>query len=206
MNPAFRRHRLALSALPLAAWLLPAAVRAQPYDLDVPPAPALPQAAIDALLASAQAAGGIDDGHSAHRLYVFYDPNCPYCRRLYDDLRPFVARGAVQVSWITVGFLAPSSLPKAAAIVQARDPLAALRRNEGSYAAPAAGHGGGGIAPATTIEPTTRARLQRNLDMLRAVHAFGVPLAVWRGRDGQARMMLGEIERDRLRELVSLLA
>jgi thiol:disulfide interchange protein DsbG len=206
MNPVSRRRTLALCALPIAAWLLPAAARAQPYDLDVPPPPALPQAAIDALLAAASSAGGIVDGHSAHRLYVFYDPNCPYCHRLYDDLRADVARGAVQVSWITVGFLAPSSLPKAAAILQARNPLAALRRSERDYAAPGEGHGGGGIAPAPTVEPATRARLRHNLDMLRAVHALGVPALVWRGRDGEARMLLGAVAPDRLRELVSLLA
>ena len=206
MNPILRRHVLrACAALPLAAWLPPPA-SAQPYDLDVPP-PTPPQAAaIETLLAGAQSAGGIQDGRSAHRLYVFYDPNCPYCHRLYDDLRPYVARGAVQVEWITVGYLAPSSLTKAAAILQARDPLAALRRNERDYAAPGAGHGGGGVTPATTITPATRARLQRNQEMLRAIHALGVPLAVWRGRDGEARMLFGEIPRKQLRELVALLA
>ena len=198
-----RRALLAGCTLPLAL-ALPAVARAQPDDLDVPPPPALPPSAIDALLASAQSAGGIDDGHSRHRLYVFYDPNCPYCHRLYQQLLPYVARGAVQVSWITVGFLAPSSLRKAAAIVQAHDPLAALRRHQRRYTEADAGHRED--APAVTIEPATRARLQRNLQMLRAVRAPGVPLTVWRGRDGQSRMMFGDIAPERLRELLSLLA
>ncbi len=203
MSETMRRRLLrACSALPLAA-LMPT-LRAQPDDLDVPPPPPLPQSAVDALLAAAQRAGGIVDGRSRNRLYVFFDPNCPYCHKLYDDVRPYVARDQVSVSWITVGFLAPSSLPKAAAIVQARDPLAALRRNEAGYGLARNGGRGGGVAPAATITPAARARLMHNLDLLRGIHVFGVPVMVWRGTDGQARMMLGEISASRLAELISL--
>ncbi len=203
-QPMRRRVLRACGALPLAA-LLPTA-HAQPDDLDVPPPAPLAQSAIDAFLAAARAAGGIVDGRSPHRLYVVFDPNCPYCHQLYDDLRPYVARGQVAVSWIVVGFLGPSSLPKAAAILQARDPLAALRSNEARYSFPRHGEGGGGVAPAATIAPATRARLARNLDMLRRIHVFGVPVMVWRGTDGEARLMLGEVKASQLSELVALVA
>lgn len=189
MTDSSRRRLLrGTAALPLAM-LLP---RARAQDPDA-----------EALLAGASAAGGIDEGAGPHRLYVFYDPNCPYCHRLYLALRPHVAKGRLQVSWITLGFLMASSEAKAAAILQARDPLAALRKNEDDYDFAEDGQPGGGVVPARRIEPATRRILDRNLALYNAQHLYGVPVLVWKGVDGRAHIMVGGPSEDGLRALIA---
>ena len=60
---------------------------------------------------------------------VFFDPNCPYCHELYEDLEPWVGKQGLQLRWIPVAVLAPSSEGKAAAMLQAPVPAKALARN-----------------------------------------------------------------------------
>lgn len=191
MSNTTRRAALrAAMAWPLAL-LLPSA-RAE--QVDVP-----------ALLAGAQAAGGIEEGAGNHRLYVFYDPNCPYCHRLYKALRAPVAQGRVRVSWITLGYLTATSGPKAAAILQSADPVAALAHNENDYDFADDGQPGGGIVGARTIAPATQARLDRNLALYRRHKLYGVPVLVWKGSDGNAHMMAGSPTETELRQILSSL-
>ena len=63
-------------------------------------------------------------------IYTFTDANCPYCRQLWQDVRPWVEAGEVQLRHIMVGILAPDSPGKAAAILGADDPAATLHAHE----------------------------------------------------------------------------
>lgn len=78
------------------------------------------------------ASGWIADGSpkAARVVYVFTDPNCPYCNKFWKDARPWVDAGNVQLRHIMVGILGPTSPGKAAALLSARDPAAALRDHE----------------------------------------------------------------------------
>ncbi|HAA45949.1 MAG: disulfide isomerase/thiol-disulfide oxidase [Halomonas sp. 54_146] len=62
-------------------------------------------------------------------IYTFTDANCPYCRQLWQDVRPWVEAGDVQLRHIMVGILAPDSPGKAAAILGANDPAATLHEH-----------------------------------------------------------------------------
>ncbi len=137
-----------------------------------------------AILARLDQASCIVEGRGQRRLVIFFDPNCPYCHRLYEALRPSVGKHGLSVCWVVLGMLTSSSLPKAAAMLQADDPLRALRRNEDDYDFAANGQPGGGILPARSIAPRTRARLQRNLDLYRSARLAGVPVMVWRDAHG----------------------
>ncbi|MDN3519965.1 thiol:disulfide interchange protein DsbG [Halomonas ramblicola] len=64
-------------------------------------------------------------------LYTFTDPNCPYCRRFWQDTRPWVEAGEVQLRHIMVGILESDSPAKAASLLGAEDPAAALRAHSG---------------------------------------------------------------------------
>lgn len=66
-------------------------------------------------------------------LWIVFDPNCIYCHKTYEDLKGFVQKGEVKVHIIQVGFLKPSSLGKAAAILAAKDPSAALDTDETKF-------------------------------------------------------------------------
>jgi len=66
------------------------------------------------------------DAHAPRVLYTFTDPNCPYCKRFWEQTRPWVEAGQVQLRHILVGILAPDSPAKAAVLLGADDPGAAL--------------------------------------------------------------------------------
>ena len=131
-------------------------------------------------------------GHGPRVVDVFFDPNCPYCHELYDDLQPWVGKQGLQLRWIPVAVLAPSSEGKAAALLQAADRARALARNEDAYDENPRAGSGGGLVPAAQVAPATRAELARNLKVLHAAGPyFAFPLMVWRDKAGQAQMFLG---------------
>ncbi len=159
-----------------------------------------------AVLAAIEGATSIRQGDGPRRLYVFFDPNCPYCHQLYLKLTPRLARDDLQVHWVALGMLTASSLPKAAAILQAPDRLKAFELNEHDYDFAANGQPGGGIVPATTIEPATRRLLQRNLEIYRSHKLFGVPVMVWKRRGGRAEMFVGVPSDQQLHTILAGLA
>lgn len=89
-----------------------------------------------------------DGSNSApHKAYIIIDPNCIFCHKLYEELFPEIASGNVQVRWIPVGFLKPTSAGKAAALINAKDDATAsklLRADETHFNAR---HEEGGLKP-----------------------------------------------------------
>ncbi len=137
-----------------------------------------------------RAATAISEGQGARVFTIFFDPNCPYCRQLYADLRPFAGEDGLVLRWVPVAILAPSSLGKAAAILQARDRLRAFRMMEDhgidpNLPAPA-------VLTASQISAKTRQILKDNEAVLkRAGVYFSVPLVVFRDRAGRPQLLLG---------------
>lgn len=170
--------------MPLAAllWLYAAWAAAEPL-------PKYRQVA-NALLDDINQATWVSQGGGNRVLYIFFDPNCPYCHRLYLALSPLVKSENLQLRWIPVGMLADASLSKAAAILQARDPLAAFKDNEGDFDMSDAGPGGY-ISPATHILDKTRLDLATNLGLLQAQNIAAVPVVVLRANDGDGLMFQG---------------
>lgn len=75
-------------------------------------------------------AKGILSGTAGPIMTVFMDPNCIFCHKLFKDFQPQVKAGKVRIRYVMIGFLKPNSLAKSAAILNAKDPLAALTRDE----------------------------------------------------------------------------
>lgn len=63
-------------------------------------------------------------------IYMFTDPNCPFCNKFWQQARPWVDSGKVQIRHILVGMLTESSTPKAAAILSSNNPAQALFDHE----------------------------------------------------------------------------
>jgi thiol:disulfide interchange protein DsbG len=146
----------------------------------------------DAMLQQMGRTTAVTLGRGPRVVDVFFDPNCPYCHELYDDLRPWVGKQGLQLRWIPVAVLAPSSEGKAAALLQAPERREALARNEDDYGENPRAGSGGGLVPAAQVTPQTRAELARNLKVLHAAGPyFAFPLMVWRDKSGQAQMFLG---------------
>ena len=69
--------------------------------------------------------------HARRQIVVFFDPNCPFCARLWDALQPW--RAQLRVEWIPIAFLRPSSIWIAATMLTAPNPVQALAENEEHY-------------------------------------------------------------------------
>lgn len=130
--------------------------------------------------------------HPKRIVYVFTDPNCPYCHLFWLATQPYLAQG-LQVRHILVGVVAPSSAAKAAAILEADDPPKALARNERDYdaARPGGENAAGGIAPDTSPQPTTRARLAANRRLMETLGFRGTPSIIYRDAQGHVQRYAG---------------
>ncbi len=70
-------------------------------------------------------------GHGSRTIWVYFNPDCSYCHRLWEALSGV---SDLTVLWIPVAFsLKPSSLARSAAILAAKDPPAALADNENHF-------------------------------------------------------------------------
>lgn len=109
-------------------------------------------------------------------VYVFTDPNCPYCHRFWEAARPWVEAGKVQLRHVMVGVVRPDSPNKSAAILAAEAPEQALVQNELSF-------DDGGIQ-GVAVSAETRAQLDVNERLMRELGFSGTPGILFRDRDG----------------------
>lgn len=141
------------------------------------------------------------DGRSgAPVVYVFTDPNCPYCNQLWSEARPWVTAGKVQLRHVIVGILTPTSAGKAAALLAAKDPAAALAAYEGRNVAATARAMAGGhprplddgiLQPLSAIPPATQAALDANAHLMESLGLQATPAIVWRNAQGALQVSEG---------------
>ncbi|WP_137518200.1 thiol:disulfide interchange protein DsbG, partial [Escherichia coli] len=65
-------------------------------------------------------------------VYVFADPFCPYCKQFWQQARPWVDSGKVQLRTLLVGVIKPESPATAAAILASKDPAKTWQQYEAS--------------------------------------------------------------------------
>ena len=126
--------------------------------------------------------GFVAEGPTAPKkvLYVFFDANCYYCHLTWKALQPYEKAG-LQVRWIPVAYQKPSSTNRAAAIMEAPDRVAALRKNELRYEPKTYD---GGIKPVAKVRPETLKMLQANWELMKKFGAQGTPAVVWTDPNG----------------------
>lgn len=120
-------------------------------------------------------------------LYVLFDANCLYCHLTWKAVRPYEKVG-LQVRWIPVAYQQPSSVGRAAAIMQARERAEALRVNETRYDAKRLD---GGIEPAKDIPRKLEAEFAANTRLMKALGAPGTPVLAWRDAAGTIHVKIG---------------
>jgi len=181
----FRRYlaTLVTACLLISAGNLTAAAAENPSKAEVR------QKAAASMLANIQQATWIRDGKSTHVMYVFFDPNCPYCHKVFEMLRPQVQRGEVELRWVVVGKLMATSTGKAAAMLEAKDPTEALYRNERGFSQETGSFGGIEEEPAPRAD--TLRRLNANLALLNRSGFDAVPALLFRTKDGIADFIRG---------------
>lgn len=133
----------------------------------------------------------IREGKGPHVIYIFFDPNCPFCHRLYENTRSWVREGKVELRWIPVGILTATSAGKAASILGAENPRDAFYQNEDHYDR-------GGAIEEDIPTPAVEKKLKAN-DALLARTGFGaVPVMLFEGNDGTPIIVQGSPPKDKL--------
>lgn len=127
-------------------------------------------------------ADGPDD--APRKVYVFTDPNCPYCHKFFEDSRPWVKAGKVQLRQILVGIIRPSSPGKAAALMAARNPSAAYRDHEKHYKS-------GGIDPINPVPTDLQHKVMANNILMSTLSIRGTPGIVYKDADGHIQTHQG---------------
>jgi thiol:disulfide interchange protein DsbG len=143
----------------------------------------------------------LDGSSKAPRVvYVFTDPNCPFCNKFWGDSRPWVESGKVQLRHILLGILSPTSAGKSAAILTDSNPSLRLENHErGQMAAGArilaSGHpsamGESALKPLTDIPAAIETQLTSNAQMMQSFGLGGTPGLVWKDAHGKIQMRAG---------------
>lgn len=119
-------------------------------------------------------------------VYVFVDANCPYCHSVWLAFQPYEKAG-LQVRWIPVATLGPTSMPKAIEVMVAPDKVAAFRAME-------ANHGKAWTASAQSSEaaqPAAAAAIRRNGELMRRFGIAGTPGLIWKDKHDKVQIRSG---------------
>lgn len=156
---------------------------------------------LEAILAALPKATWVADGRGKRIVYLFADPNCPSCALLYRNLRKVIETDNVQIRWVPVAIVGPTSLGKAAAILQAPDRAAALRVNEEQFQNETYS---GGIDEDLPSEETEK-QLDANLRLFNRLDLRVVPTMLFKDRDGRALVVQGALSPVALRKVFARL-
>jgi thiol:disulfide interchange protein DsbG len=132
----------------LVASLTLAACKDSPTPPNAPSAAASKPAATGISIPAIEAeARGITVGSpmSARTVFVFFDPQCPHCAALWQAAKPL--KSQAKFVWIPVRLMNNTSQAQGAALLAAKDPVAAMDEHEASVLAKK-----GGITPAGDID------------------------------------------------------
>ncbi len=117
-------------------------------------------------------------------VYTFSDANCPYCHRFWEAARPWVDSGKVQLRHIMVGVIREDSPAKAAAILTAPNPSAALLENEHHFDK-------GGIKPVAKLSPDVANKLDANQELMIEMGFQGTPGILFKDDKGMLQRRSG---------------
>lgn len=117
-------------------------------------------------------------------IYVFSDTNCPYCTRFWEQARPWVKSGAVQLRHIMVGVIRPDSAAKAATLFMSENPEKALHDHEASGDAST-------LTALRNIPEETQKALADNLELMHSMGIAATPAIYFTDQEGRLVRQLG---------------
>jgi thiol:disulfide interchange protein DsbG len=137
-----------------------------------------------------------DGRNDAPRIvYVFSDPNCPYCTMFWKQARPWVDAGKVQLRHIMVGIIRADSAAKAAALLTSPDPARAyLQHEQAGKQSPLKG--------LASIPPETEAKLAANLELMTEMGTPATPAIFYRDAKGRLQQQQGAPRMDLLESIL----
>ncbi|WP_338498001.1 thiol:disulfide interchange protein DsbG [Pseudomonas sp. WP18] len=163
-------------------------------DLSVEPLQKLVYAPMaKAMWAKMAASHWIADGNpdAPRTVYLFSDPNCPYCNMFWEQARPWVKAGKVQLRHIMVGIIREDSPGKAAALLAAKAPEKALETHE------KAGKGSA-LKPLKDIPPAIQAKMDANQQLMDELELTATPAIFYLDDKGELQQQQGAPSPDKL--------
>jgi thiol:disulfide interchange protein DsbG len=131
---------------------------------------------------------------SARVVYVFSDPNCPYCNDLWKAMKTARAPD-VQIRYLLVAVINAESRGKDAAILESADPAATFEKQERTFAS-------GGIAPKSTWQPATSETISANEALMGALQIYGTPGLVYLDEHNDVKVFGGMPSPEQLRSMI----
>lgn len=152
----------------------------------------LPEPEFDSAWAELEQATWIAEGGTKPEriVYVFDDPNCPFCKALWEASQPYLD-DEVQIRHIMVAVLHPTSMGKAARMLAADDQHAAFIEHQKNDSQPLA-----------EIPPQVRRQIEANNALMRSLGSQATPTVFYKDPDGKVRQIMGVPNATKLTEEV----
>lgn len=124
-------------------------------------------------------------------LYVFADPFCPYCKQFWQQSRPWVEAGKVQIRTLLVGVIKPESPATAAAILASSDPAKTWHDYEQS-------NGKMALTIPKAIPPEKMKMLNVNQQLMDDLGANVTPAIYYMNKDNMLQQVVGLPDKEKL--------
>lgn len=138
----------------------------------------------------------LDGQKTAPRVvYVFADPYCPYCKQFWQQARPWVESGKVQIRTLMVGVIKPESPAAAAAILSAKDPAKSWHEYEQS-------NGKMTLALPKIIPPAIMRSLNLNQKIMDDLGANATPAIYYMNEENVLQQAVGLPDAEKLKTIM----
>ncbi|MDR2306518.1 MAG: thiol:disulfide interchange protein DsbG [Paucimonas sp.] len=117
-------------------------------------------------------------------VYLFSDPNCPYCNMFWEQARPWVESGKVQLRHIMVGIIREDSPGKSAALLAAKDPATALLSHEKAGKAST-------LKPLAKVPEAVQKKLELNMALMEELGLAATPAIFYQDEHGNLQSQQG---------------
>lgn len=128
-------------------------------------------------------------------IYLFSDANCPYCNMFWEQTRPWVKSGKVQLRHIMVGIIREDSAAKAATLLADTNPELALQKHE------QAGKNST-LKAMPTIPKDIQTRLDANLKLMEDMGLSSTPAIFYKDENGHLQQQQGAPRPDVLSKIM----
>lgn len=116
-------------------------------------------------------------------IYVFKDANCGYCHQAWRAFQPYEKSG-LQIRWVMVSFLSADSANKAAFVMNAKDPDAAMSELHENFGKKSA-------LSSTPVSADIRAKLEANGKLMQEMGFRGTPATLYKDKSGKVQAVEG---------------
>ncbi|MDH0748203.1 thiol:disulfide interchange protein DsbG [Pseudomonas sp. GD03842] len=128
-------------------------------------------------------------------IYLFSDANCPYCNLFWEQARPWVKAGKVQLRHIMVGVIREDSAAKAATLLSDANPEVALQKHEQAGKSST-------LKAMATIPKDIQAKLDANMKLMDDMGLSATPSIFYKDVNGHVKQQQGAPRPDVLAKMM----